>query len=200
MLEVSFIINCIIVIFEIIILVHIKGKKNILKYYTYLQNFLAMVISLLFIVVLIVTKVTNITIPEFIKGLRYIETCGLVSTTIIFVLFLKAGKKTKINQDDFIKGFNHNFANIILHYICPLLSLISFVIFERNIILNSGYWTIIVVIPSCIYWLIYIILTSTKSWKEPYDLTYKKKIWEVLVMITIPLSFILISFIVWNIK
>ena len=200
MLEVSFIINLIIVILEIITLVHIKGKTNIFKYYTYLQNFIALIISFIYLVGIGTTLITNEPVFEFIRGLRYIATCSLVSTTLIFVVFLKAGKRSPITKEDFICKFNHNFANIILHYICPLLSLISFVIFEREILLNSGYWTIIVALPSCIYWLIYIILTSTKVWKEPYDFSCKKKIWEILTMIAIPFSFIFISFIIWNIK
>jgi hypothetical protein len=200
MLEASFIINLIIVIVEIIVLSHIKEKINIFKYYTYLQNFLLTLTSLIYCIFLLIHFITNNQFIELVKGLRYIATCGVVSTTFIFVVFLQCGKRAPITKDDFIGNFNHIFANIILHYICPLLSLISFVVFEREIILNSGLWTMIVAIPSCLYWLIYIILTSTKVWKEPYDFTYKKKIWEVLTMILIPLSFILISFIIWNIK
>ena len=48
-------------------------------------------------------------------------------------------------------------ANIILHYICPILSLVSFLLFEREIKISNGIWTAIVAIPSCIYWITYII-------------------------------------------
>ena len=45
---------------------------------------------------------------------------------------------------------------------CPILSLVSFVLFEREIPLSNGIWTSIVAIPSCLYWMIYIVLSLTK--------------------------------------
>lgn len=201
MLGISIVINLIIAICEIVTLANIKGKTNIFKYYTYFQNLIALIVSIIYIIGTSICMVSNNIIPEFIKGLRYISTCGLISTMFIFVVFLGAGKRVSITQEDFHLNFNYKIANIILHYICPILSLLSFIIFEREINLNDGLWTIIVIIPSCIYWIIYIILTSTKVWNEPYNFSSNKnKIWEVLVMIFIPLSFIVISFVLWNIK
>ena len=200
MLELSLIVNLIIVICEIITLLHIKGKLNIFKYYTYLQNFFALIISILYSISITICLITGNIVPEFIKGLRYIGTTGLISTMFIFIVFLDGGKKVSITQDDFVRGFNYKIANVILHYICPILSLISFIIFEREIILDNGIWTILVALPSCLYWIIYIIFSSTKVWKEPYNFTSKNKVLEVLTYIFIPVSFIVISFIIWNIK
>lgn len=200
MIEISLVINLIIVICEFITLLHIKGKVNILKYYTYLQNLIALLVSLIYSICVIICLVTGSVIPDVIKGLRYIATTGLISTMFIFIVFLGAGKKVSITQDDFIRGFNYKLANAILHYICPILSLISFVVFERQIILENGIWTMLVAIPSCLYWLVYVVLSATKAWKEPYNFTSKNKILEVLTYIFIPVSFIVLSFIIWNIK
>ena len=203
MLIIAFIINLIIVICELCVLGHIKGKWNILKYYTYLQNFLTVIVSLTFSVCLGVCTLTNKMVPEFIKGLRYVTTCGLLATMFIFVVFLGAGKKIEITEDDFLFGFHPRTANIILHYICPVLSCVSFLLFEKEIHISNDIWTAIAPIPSCIYWVAYLILSLTKSWEEPYNFAShgeQNKIGDVLSVALIPLSFIFISYILWNLK
>ena len=203
MLIAAFIINLIIVICEFLTLGHIRGKRNILKYYTYLQNFIGLIVSFIFCICLIPCIVSDRTIPEFVKGLRYTATCGLLATMLIFIAFLGAGKKIQITEDEFVFGYSPKTANIILHYICPTLSLVSFVLFEREITLTNGVWTGIVAIPSCIYWIIYIVFSVTKRWEEPYDFASqgeKNNIGEILSVLLIPLSFVAISFILWNIK
>lgn len=203
MLIISFIINLIIIFFEFLALVHIRGKRNILKYYTYLQNFLALIASIVFSVCLIVCLISGRAMPEFARGFRYVATCGLTATTLVFVVFLGAGKKIAITEDDFLQGFSPKTANIILHYICPILSLVSFVLFEREIELSNGIWTAIVAIPSCLYWISYFILSAAKLWDEPYDFAScgkKNNICEIMSVLLIPLSFIAISFVLWNVK
>lgn len=203
MLIAAFIINLIIIICEILTLGHIRGKGNILKYYTYLQNFIGLIVSLIFCICLLICIGSDRRIPEFVKGLRYTATCGLLATMWIFITFLGAGKKIQITEEDFLFGYSPKTANILLHYVCPILSLVSFVLFEREIPLSNGIWTGIVAIPSCMYWIIYIVLSVTKLWEEPYDFALrgeKNNIGEILSVSLIPLSFIAISFILWNIK
>ncbi len=199
MLVIAFIINIIIFILESLTLYHINKKQDIFKYYTYLQNFIALIVSFIFSIYFVLGQ----TIPEVVKGLRYVATCGLVATMFIFIFFLGSEKNIKISSDDFLNRFNPKTANLILHYICPLLSLISFLIFEREISLTNSIWTSIVAVPSCIYWIIYFFLSLTKKWQEPYNFSSKEKnnkIIEVLSFILIALSFIIISFILWNIS
>ena len=197
MLIVAVILNLILIGLELIVLISIKGKKNIFKYYTYLQNFLSLIISLIFSFGTIFCLSVSESIPEFIKGLRYISVCGLLATLFIYLIFLR--KENSITQDDLLFNFNPKLANIILHYLAPLLSLVSLVFFEQEIILTNGIWTALVAIPSCLYWLAYLILSATKKWDEPYKLSAKNKFIEVLTFILIPISFIVISIILWNI-
>lgn len=205
LLSISLLLNLIIVGCEIWTLSKIREKINIIKYYTFLQNFLALIISSIFSVYLIMNIFREGTIPEFIKGMRYIATCGLISTMFIYVVFLSSKNKNLMSEKDFVSNFSPKKANFILHYFCPVISLLSFVIFERQIILTQSEWTGYVAIPSCLYWIIYAILSANNLWEEPYDLTStmekkKNNLIEILVMIAIPLSFILISYILWNIK
>ena len=137
MLIIAFLTNVILVICEALTLGHIRSKRDIFKYYTYLQNCLALITSLVFSVCWIVCTVSHRAMPEFAKGLRYVATCGLLSTTLVFILFLGAGKKIAITEKDFLLGFDPKAANITLHYICPALSLVSFLLFEREIPLSN---------------------------------------------------------------
>lgn len=201
MLIIALIINLIIVVLELYTLGHIKGKLNILKYYTYLQNLLALLSGIVFSAVLIFCLLSGREIPDFIRGIRYIATCGLAATAFIFVVFLGAGKKIAITDDDFLGGFSARAANSILHYGCPALSVISLLLFEREIVMSSGIWTALVAIPSCLYWIVYIILSATGKWKEPYNFAGEGKnsgLKEALTFIIIPISFIAISFLLWN--
>lgn len=203
MLIMALILNLVILGCELYALGHIKGKLNILKYYTYLQNFLSLIISFVCSVYLTISIISGKTMPEFVIGLRYVATCGLVVTMFIFIVFLGNGKKIAITEDDFLSGFSPKKANIIFHYVCPMVSLLSFVVFERQVDLTNDIWTGIVAIPSCTYWIVYIVLSKTKLWEEPYDFTAaskKNNLLEILTVLLIPLSFIAISFVLWNIK
>lgn len=203
-LSIALILNLILSFCEIYALGNVKGKINILKYYTFLQNFLALIVSVFFSVYLFEAIFLDRVIPEFVKGLRYVATCGLMATTLIFVLFLSSKNKNILREEDFVK-LSPAKANYILHFFCPLVSLFSFVIFERKIPLTTSVWTLYAAIPSCLYWIIYLILSAASLWEEPYDFSTtnngKKGILaEVFKMILIPLSFILVSFVLWNIK
>lgn len=196
---IALIINILIIILEIFTLHKLKRKLDMLKFYTYLQNLLTLIVSIVLVIYLTLNLLSNTIIPEYVRGLRYIVTCGLVSTTFIFVVFLGAGKKLSITEDDFKKGLSPKLANVILHYICPLLSIISFIFFEKEILLNNGIWTLIVALPSCLYWMVYILLSTTKKWEEPYNFS-TNKVLEILTYILIPISFIVFSIILWNVK
>ena len=205
LLYLSLILNLIIVGCEVWTLSKIREKISIIKYYTFLQNLLALVISSIFSVSIIVAIFHNGTIPEFVRGLRYVATCGLIATMFIYVAFLSSKSENLMSEEDFISNFSPKNANFILHYFCPIISLLSFALFERQITLNNSEWTGYAAIPSCAYWIIYAILSATHLWKEPYDFSPKStkggNPWsEVLTMMIIPISFILISYILWIIK
>lgn len=72
MLIMALILNLVILGCELYALGHIKGKLNILKYYTYLQNFLSLIISFVCSVYLTISIISGETMPEFVIGLRYV--------------------------------------------------------------------------------------------------------------------------------
>ena len=204
MLIVALVINLIILICEIYVLIKVRRKRNIFKYYTFLQNFLAAIVSSIFIVYLILNILFSHQITEYIKGMRYIISCRLITTTIIYVLFLSSNNKNTLSNEDFVK-LNPKIANVLLHYLCPVLSLLSFIIFEREITLTNSIWTGLAALPSGLYWLVYLILSLTKLWEEPYDLTSKRTgvkglLLEIFTLILIPIIFMFVSFLLWEIK
>lgn len=202
LLWISLMLNLIIVTCEIWTLGNIRRKINIVKYYTFLQNFLALIVSFIFSFYSITAIFQNGAIPEFVRGLRYAATCGLIATMFIYVAFLSSNNKNLISEEDLNPNFSPKRANLMLHYFCPIISLLSFALFERETVLTAPEWTGYAAIPSCLYWIAYLILSAAHLWKEPYDFSPKKKntLVEVLVMVAIPLSFILISYILWAIR
>ena len=193
-LVVAFIINVLFIVLEIMVLCKLRNKKAIFKYYTYLMNFIGLISSLIFCVIAVFTS----DLLSFAKGIQYVSTSGLLATMVIYSVFIS--KNNKISDKDFNR-VSGEVANIVLHYLCPFLAMLSLIICEREVVLNNDIWTAVVALPSIIYWIIYLILSVTKKWNEPYDFSSKNgnKILEVLTIIAMPLIFIGISIILWEI-
>ncbi len=200
-LVVALVINIVIVVCEVYTLANVKRKLDILKYYTYLQNLLALLCSVVFCVCLALHLFFEQQMPQFARGLRYVATVGLSATCLIYLLFIGRGKNV-ITTEDVTEKFSPKVADLLLHYLCPALSALSFVAFERSLTVDNGIWTALVNAPSILYWAVYLILTLTKSWKEPYDFSNGKKnpVWEVLTFLLIPLLFVGLSILLWSVK
>jgi hypothetical protein len=93
--------------------------------------------SIVFVVGGLITLCTNETIPIWMKGLRFSATHSLASTLLVFAIVLMPlyKKGTLTNEIELFKGISEKNANLLLHYICPILSIISFLLFERNPVL-----------------------------------------------------------------
>lgn len=188
---IAFILNLIIVFLEFIVFIGLKRKNDVFKYYTYFQNYIALITSLLFCVFFFTFKECLC----LLKGVRYVVTCSLILASFVYIVILS--KNNKFTKDDF-NIINPNLANIILHYICPILSLISLVYFETNICIIGNVWTMIACVPSILYLVIYIILTTIFK-EEPYKVSKNNNLFNIISLIFIPFIFILISYVLWNI-
>lgn len=180
----------------------LKNKKDIVRYYTYLQNALALGVSAVFCVSVVLSFLGIAPVPEWVRGLRYITTTGLCFTAAIYYAVLLPGKDNKnaLSEEDFIRGYSPKTANFALHIFCPLCSLVSFAVFERSIPLTASYWTAFAALPSALYWCMYALLSALHLWQEPYTFTEKKGASGVLIFILIPFAYVLISFVLWNIR
>lgn len=196
----TFIFNLIIIFSEIIVFSKLKNKKDIFKYYTYLQNFISLIISIItcFYILYLLFDGTEL---YFIRGLRYISCCGLITTMFVY-LFLSTNKDNCLSSDDFKNNFNFKIGDFLLHYFCPIISVISFIFIERWMKISSDFWTIYATLPSVIYFILYGVLSYFKLWNEPYNFKGKSNnnLFEILSFILIPVIFIIISFVLWSIK
>lgn len=199
MLIIALIINILIIVSEVYVLSKVKKKKDIIKYYTFINNLLCLIISIVFVIGLVL-YVLNYNYLDIIRGLRYVVTCNMMSVMIMYLLFIGNDKNNRLCNNDFINCFNYKIGNLFVHYICPLLSFISFIFFERDIYISNSIWTTIAAVPSILYWIVYGFLSSFKLWDEPYQFSSNNKIVDIIKILLIPIIFIGISFILWNIK
>ena len=73
LLIIALILNLIIICSVCKVFKKLKDKKEIFKYYTYVQSLLALAVSTIFVFYFILGE-----IPSYVRGLRYIVTCGLI--------------------------------------------------------------------------------------------------------------------------
>lgn len=198
-LFIALILNLFVIGINTIVLLKVKIKQDIIKYYTYFYAALLTVINIIYSFCIIMNLLLDNIVPEYVKGLRYVSICGVLMASFVYVVFLSRKESNRFNGNDF-NGFNPKLANIFLHYVSPFVMLLSFIFFERSIELNNSIWTILAIIPTALYWIIYLVFSVFKVWKEPYDFSSKNKVLEIISYISIPVVFILISFILWNIK
>ncbi len=203
-LYIALALNLGLVVCELWVLTRVKDKSNVFKYYTFLQNFIALAVSAVFCVFAVRLLALGQEIPMLVKGLRYTASCGLAATMFVFAVILAPRYKSSGGKSggDIFCGADPKTANLLLHYICPIVSIISFVFFERQTVLRGSEWTGYAAIPSCAYWAIYILLTVTRLWKEPYGLLSakreKKRSWVgVFFMLAIPAAFIVLSYLLY---
>lgn len=210
MLYIAIALNLALILLEGSMFFAIKDKSLILKYYTFLQNALALLTSVVFVIFAVISLISGTQLPALVKGLRFTATCGLAATMLVFALVLaprfKSGKAS--HSAEIFGGIDPKRANAILHYICPTLSIVSFVIFEGQPALSSR-WTAYAAWPSILYWAVYIFLSVTHLWKEPYGLMGKKQaaestgnVWKrrlkALALFTlIPAIFIALEYALW---
>lgn len=198
----AFLSNSALFLCEVYTLANVRKKKDIFRYYTFLQNLLALGVSFLFSVYAFRALFFGCAVPGFVKGLRYTETCGLAAAALIFAVFLSSKEDNLIKEEDF-RHLSPAKANFMIHVFNPLLSLLSLLLFERQLPQPASLWTLCAALPSCLYWMVYLILSAAHLWEGPYVFPSagqgkKGILTEALTMLSIPLSFLLISFVLWN--
>lgn len=161
---------------EAYVLSHVANKKDILKYYTYLSNLIALLSSAVFVVFTCLNLLSGDPAPIWLKGIRFTATYMLVTTLFVFSFVLLPWDKSgnTMRKSDFSGDFSPKTANLLLHYLCPLISAFSFLLLERQPVLADSQWTFYGAIPTIIYWIVYLILTAANLWKDPYGLSDTK--------------------------
>ena len=175
-LKIALALNIAIIAMECFTLSRLSCKKDILKYYTYLSNLIALIGSSVFVSVTALNLLSGSPVPVWLKGLRFTSTYMLLTAMFVFSLVLLPGHKSDntITADDFT-GISPKLANLILHYLCPFLSAASFLMLERQPVLASPEWTLYAAIPTILYWIVYLVLTVCNLWEDPYGFSKPRK-------------------------
>lgn len=177
--------NILIILLEIIgiIVAFFESGLGIFQYYTQDSNIFTCIGSIIFVYYLIIYRRDHTNeVPEWTHILRYVSTC-CVTVTFLVVLFVLAPAK---GENGYIIMFLKE-SGLFHHFLCPVLSFISFLFFEDGIKLNKNHARY-AVIPTVMYALITIILNSMKLLDGPY---FFLKVHDQSVIISI-LWFVLI--------
>ncbi len=170
-----FVTNIIILIIEVIAVIAIfflKGRKAIV-HYTVLSNIVQLFTSAL--MVFGMCKKKNEPIPSKLYLIRYLAACMLTLTFIVVLFYLGP-------QKGFIREFLKN-ANSVLHLLVPLLSLISFLFWEKDQQLQGKYLFLFPTVLTLIYGLFVLGLNITHFYTGPYSFfkVYEHPAWVIIV-------------------
>ncbi len=142
-------------------------KRNIsasyFAYYTHISNAFAFIASIL-ITSEIARELVNSKVRTrlVVRRIRYVSVCmqALTMVTVLFVLL----------PSDILKGTLElkSYANIEEYLLCPLLSIVSIIIFGdyRSLGVRDA---IMAVIPTVVYAVVMVILNATGMYSGPYS-------------------------------
>jgi hypothetical protein len=169
----GFILNCILLVFEVIGLTWSMIYTNSLvsfKFYTNLSNVLALFSSIFFI---ITTFVNNNCLSKISKYLKFVSTIGLLITFVV-VLFVLGPSGASKNGIEGYMNYIYPHGLLFLHVLCPIVSIISFILFENHKDLDDIRWYLLAALYTFVYGIIVITIVYFTDIKSPYFFTDSK--------------------------
>ncbi len=172
--------NLIIIILEVIsfaILITRNGGITVgmLVYYTRLSNLLALIAGIFVVIFIFRNKEGEL--PKWLSLLRFITTIMLFVTFLIslFVLTPAVGSFYKMMINNQLKFH---------HLLCPLLSIVSFIFFEKGGRLSVKD-NFLATMPTLIYGIIMLILNGARVLDGPYPFlrVYNQPVWATVLWI-----------------
>ena len=172
----ALLLNAAIAALELFVLGKLTRKEELFKYYTYLANLIAWIAGVVFVISAACCLLQAAALPLWVKGIRFCASFMLCTTLFVYFFVLRPMDKSQntITAEDFT-GISPEFANFVLHVLCPALSAVSFVFLERQPVLTDPAWTLRAAIPTILYWTVYLILTAAKLWEDPYGFSRPNK-------------------------
>ena len=186
-LQLSFLINLIIVIMEIITLAMSASNYGftLFRFYTEDSNIFALIAcSLCAYYSLKCLKGHSSAIPLWVKTAKYMATCCLTVTFVVVVCVLAPTAGPGGYQMMLLQG-----SMLLHHFLGPVLAFISFVFLEKEPLLPKKY-SFYALIPTLIYAVIILILNISHLIVGPYPFLH---VYEQPVYITILWCIIIIG-------
>lgn len=166
-----------------------------MEYYTQLSNYFALISATIYTIYLYKNikaktiennnnkEIKDTTIPKWVSILKYSSTLSLLVTFLVVVFILTPMFGLKSFSWMLLQG-----TNLYFHTICPILTFISFIFFEKHNIkglrdnIRAMYFTMI-------YATLFIILNILRVVKGPYPFlmvyeqpVYMSIIWFILIV------------------
>ena len=170
--------NLLIVVLEVIsfiILINRHGgiTVGIVYFYTRLSNLLALIAGIFVLIVIIKNKSGEL--PKWLSLLRYIATIMLFVTLLIslFVLTPAVGSFYRMMIENQLKFH---------HLLCPLISIISFIFFEKGGVLTTKD-NVLALIPTLVYGIVMMILNAARVVDGPYPFlrVHNQPVWATIL-------------------
>ena len=186
----ALLINLLIIIFEIVALVQTVNfdASGYFTYYTQDSNLLARATSLIFIITMLIQVFVfkKKEIPHWLSVLKYVSTTCLALTFIVVITVL--GPIYESQQAGAYWMFLTHGSMLYHHLLCPLLSIISYVLFECDLKtkFKESFYPLI---PTFVYAVIIISLVASNIVKAPYPFLevnsqpiYMSIIWIIVII------------------
>ncbi len=159
--------------------------RKLFRYFTMLSNLLSAAASIAVVIAWLCGG-----LPVWVQLLKFAGTAA-VTVTMLTVLLLLAPLSHE--WKDFLSG-----AQLLMHLICPLLAIVSFLVFEKTRPMTA--WAIAVgVAPVALYGILYwykvIFVPEERKWPDIYSFTRIGK-WPLICLLMLS-GTALISFALW---
>ncbi len=195
----SLVLNTILLIIELIVQIWsvFEIKSRMLKLYTQHSNILAMLSAFLYVIFY-----RRGQIPIFVNALRFMSTSMLIITLLVVVFVMAPYDSKSLGIKESYRRHVFDRRMPILHVICPLLSFVSYMMYENNSPILIWY----VFFPGA-YTFLYIfvigVLTYRKKIEGPYSILKIKQqpvYMTIILIITVPVAAILIALLIYILK
>ncbi len=135
------------------------------RFYTQDSNYFAMLVSAAYLIAAFRSSKRGKPLPAWVVTLRYIATC-LLSVTFLVVLLI-------LSPPYGWTGFRYTLftgAMTFQHLLCPILSFVSFLLFEREPIGRRA--PLLALIPTALYAAVLVPLNAARALHGPYPFLY----------------------------
>ena len=150
---------------------HDKAGFKSFMYYTFISNAISAVASLLVLV---------FGLKYFVEVIRYLSVCMMVMTFFVTTCILIPLSKGRLK-------FLYKGSGLFQHFICPVLSVVTYVFFENRV---PTYWAWLPVVVTLAYGVTMVLINNAGKVDGPYPFFQIKKygtkkivLWMTLLMI-----------------
>lgn len=165
------------------------GLKS-LRFFTNLSNIFVAIASSILLAFNIKNLVKDeYSYPKWLILLKFTSTVAVTVTFLTVVFFL--GPLTAIyGETGYFSMFAHN--NFFLHFLSPVLAIVSFILFERLDDFKFKY-TVFGIIPIFLYSIVYFIMVvlvgeTNGGWPDFYGFTFGGYSWAAVISVIVMFS------------